>query len=123
MEGKVNVVSQADFDKWVSEQQSAAPISPELRGEQLATDYGCVNCHSTDGSKKTGPTWLHLYGSTVSLAGGTSATADDNYLKTSIISPNTEVVLGYPASVMPDFSNVLDQTEVESLVAYIKTLK
>jgi cytochrome c oxidase subunit 2 len=123
MEGKVNVVSQADFDKWITQQQSAAPVSPELRGEQLATAYGCTNCHSTDGSPKTGPTWLHLSGSTVNLTGGTSVTADDDYLKTAIISPNTQVTLGYPANVMPDFSTVLDQTMVESLVAYIKTLK
>jgi len=123
MEGKVDVVSQGDFDKWIAQQENAAPESPELRGQQLATDYGCVNCHSTDGSPKTGPTWLHLYGSTVKLTDGTSVTADDNYLKTSIIQPNAQVVLGFPASVMPDFSTVLDQTMVESLVAYIKTLK
>lgn len=123
MEGKVNVVSQGDFDNWIAQQQSAAPVSPELRGQQLAQDYGCVNCHSTDGSPKTGPTWLHLYKSTVKLTDGTSVTADDNYLKTSINSPNTQVTLGFPANVMPDFSTVLDQTMVKSLVAYIKTLK
>ena len=123
MEGKVNVVSQGDFDKWIAQQESAAPESPELRGQQLAQDYGCVNCHSADGSPKTGPTWQHLSESTVKLTDGTSVTADDNYLKTSIINPNAQIVLGFPANVMPDFSTVLDQTMVESLVAYIKTLK
>ncbi len=123
MEGKVNVVSQADFDKWISQQQSAAPPSPEVRGQQLAQAYGCVNCHSTDGSKKIGPTWLHLYGSSVKLADGTTVNADDNYLKTSIINPNLQIVLGFPSNTMPDFSTVLDQTMVEALVAYLKTLK
>lgn len=123
MEGVVNVVSQADFQKWVAEQQSAAPPPPEVRGEQLSTNYGCINCHSTDGSPKTGPTWLHLYGSNVTLQGGQTVVADDEYLKTAIISPNTQIVLGFPPNVMPDFSTVLDQTMVEALVAYIKTLK
>jgi cytochrome c oxidase subunit II len=123
MEGKVNVVSQGDFDQWIAQQELAAPESPELRGQQLATDFGCVNCHSADGSPKTGPTWLHLYESTVKLTDGSSVTADDNYLKTSIIQPNAQVTLGFPANVMPDFSTVLDQTMVEALVAYIKTLK
>jgi cytochrome c oxidase subunit 2 len=59
----------------------------------------------------------------VKLTDGTSVPADDNYLKTSIIQPNAQVVLGFPSNVMPDFSTVLDQTMVESLVAYIKTLK
>ncbi len=123
MEGNVKVVSQADFAKWISEQQSAAPPSPEVRGEQLASQYGCANCHSTDGSSKIGPTWLHLYGSNVKLSDGTTVLADDNYIKTSIISPNSQIVAGFPSSVMPDFSTVLDQTMVEALLAYIKTLK
>ncbi len=55
-----------------AQQQSAAPPSPELRGQQLATSYGCTNCHSTDGSAKTGPTWLHLYESNVTLSDGTT---------------------------------------------------
>lgn len=123
MEGPVTVVSQTDFAKWISKQQSASPPSPELHGQQLASSYGCVNCHSTDGTKKTGPTWLHLYGSNVKLSNGTTVVADENYLKTSIISANTQIVAGFPANVMPDFSTVLDQTMVEALVAYIKTLK
>jgi cytochrome c oxidase subunit 2 len=123
MEGAVFVVSQADFANWISQQQSAAPPSPELRGQQLAQKYGCVNCHSTDGSAKTGPTWLHLYNSSVKLSDGTTVTADDNYLKTSIINPNYQIVSGFPSNVMPDFSTVLDQSMVDSLVAYIKTLK
>jgi cytochrome c oxidase subunit 2 len=123
MEGKVNVVSQADFNNWITQQQSAAPVSPELRGQQLAQQYGCANCHSTDGSAKTGPTWLHLFESNVKLSDGSSVVADENYLKTSIINPNIQVVAGFQSNVMPDFSTVLDQTMVESLVAYIKTLK
>ncbi len=123
MEGAVTVVSKADFVKWISQQQSATPPSPELRGQQLATSYGCVNCHSIDGSPKTGPTWLHLYESNVKLSDGSTVVADDNYLKTSIINANVQIVAGFPSNVMPDFSTVLDQTMVESLVAYIKTLK
>lgn len=123
MEGLVTVVSQAEFTNWISQQQSAAPVSPELRGEQLASAYGCSNCHSTDGSAKTGPTWLHLYASNVKLTDGTTVVADDDYLRTAIVNSNAQVVLGFPANVMPDFSSVLDQTMVESLVAYIKTLK
>jgi mono/diheme cytochrome c family protein len=32
-------------------------------------------------------------------------------------------VAGFPANVMPNFNNVLTQTDVAALVAYIKTLK
>jgi cytochrome c oxidase subunit 2 len=123
METPVYVVSQADFSNWIARQQSAAPISPELLGQQLSQQYGCANCHSTDGSAKIGPTWLHLYGSTVKLSDGTSVTADDNYISNSILDPNSQVVAGFPSNVMPDFLNTLDQKSVDALVAYIKTLK
>jgi cytochrome c oxidase subunit 2 len=123
MEGLVKVVSQADFDNWISHQQSAAPMDPVLRGQQLAQQYGCTNCHSIDGSEKIGPTWLNLYQSEVELTDGSKVIADDDYYKTSIVNPNLQVVAGYPANVMPNFADVLDQTEVESLVAYLKTLK
>jgi cytochrome c oxidase subunit 2 len=123
MEGAVEVVSQTNFAKWISQQQSAAPVSPELRGQQFSQSYGCVNCHSTDGSAKIGPTWLHLYSSNVKLSDGTTVVADEDYLKTSIIKPNFQIVAGFQSNVMPVFSTVLDQTMVESLVAYIKTLK
>jgi cytochrome c oxidase subunit II len=123
MEASVLVVSQEVFDQWISTQQSTTPTDPALRGQQLAQNYGCANCHSTDGSAKTGPTWLHLYESNVKLSDGTTVLADDNYLNNSIINPNLQIVDGFPANVMPDFSNILDQTMVESLVAYIKTLK
>jgi cytochrome c oxidase subunit 2 len=98
-------------------------VDPALRGQQLAQQYGCINCHSTDGSEKIGPTWFRLYQSEVELSSGTSVVADDEYLKTAIVNPNLQIVKGFPANVMPDFSNTLDQTMVESLVAYVKTLK
>ena len=123
METPVHVLSQADFDKWVSEQQAATSASPELRGQQLAQQYGCANCHSTDGSSNIGPTWLHLYGSTVQLSDGTSVTADDSYISNSILDPNSQVVAGFPANVMPNFSNTFNQTDIDALVAFIKTLK
>ena len=40
------------------------------RGKQVANDNGCAACHSTSGSKSTGPTWKGLAGSTVELADG-----------------------------------------------------
>ena len=123
MEGLVKVVSQGDFDNWISQQQSAAPMDPALRGQQLAQQYGCTNCHSIDGSENIGPTWLNLYQSEVELSDGSSVIADDNYLKTSIVNPNLQVVAGYSANTMPNFGDLLDQTAVEALVAYIITIK
>lgn len=123
MEGLVHVVSQEDFQAWVALQQSIAPTDPVSRGQQLATQYGCLACHSTDGSKKIGPTWARLFGSQVTMTDGTTLEADQEYLVESIVNPNLHVVEGYAPNVMPPFGETLDQTQVENIAAYIESLK
>jgi len=123
MEGAVYVVSQQDFDAWVAKQQSSVSVDPVLRGEQLVKQYGCGACHSIDGIQKTGPTWKGLYESEVLLADGSKVTADQIYLTESIVNPNAKIAAGFPANVMPSFADVLDQTAVNSIVAYIESLK
>jgi cytochrome c oxidase subunit 2 len=123
MEGGVFVESQQDFESWIKNQQNSAPTDPVLRGELLAQQYGCANCHSVDGSEKIGPTWYKLFGSEVEFDNGTSIVADHDYLVQSIITPNLQVVDGFPPNVMPSFADTLDQTQVEALAAYIESLK
>jgi cytochrome c oxidase subunit 2 len=123
MEGAVFVVSQQDFESWVKTQQSSIPMDPVLRGEQLAQQYGCTNCHSVDGSSKIGPTWYELFESEVELDNGTYVVADHEYLIRSIINPNLQVVEGYSANMMPPFEDTLDQPAIEALAAYIESLK
>jgi cytochrome c oxidase subunit 2 len=124
MTADLYVVSNADFQAWAKLQVANAPKDPVLIGGQLASLYGCSVCHSTDGSKKTGPTWLHLYNSTVTLSDGKKVTADEKYLSNSITDPNLQIVAGFSPNVMPaTFSQVLTQTQIQNLIAYIKSVK
>ncbi len=124
MTATVAVVSQTDFDAWVASQKAASSQNPALLGEQLAGQYGCTTCHSTDGSAKIGPTWLHLYQSQVTLEDGSKVAADQKYLADSITNPNLQIVKGYPANVMPaTFAQALTQDQVNALVAYLESLK
>jgi len=123
MEGLVRVVAPDDFVNWIAGQQANVVVDPVLQGQQLVQQYGCITCHSLDGSTKIGPTWKGLYESTVKVDDGTTLTADDIYLKSSILEPNLYVVEGFPSNVMPSFSKILDQTQVESIVAFIESLK
>jgi len=123
MEGLVAVVSEADFTLWVERQQETSVVDPVLRGQQLVDQYGCAACHSIDGTDKRGPTWKGVYESEVPLNDGTSIFADRSYLVQSIINPNLHIVAGFSANVMPSYATVLDQTAVESIAAYIETLK
>jgi cytochrome c oxidase subunit 2 len=122
MEAKVYVVSQEEFTAWIEQQASQVSLDPVQRGRKLANQY-CVACHSVDGSAKVGPTWKGLADSEVPLADGTTILADAEYLRTSIVNPNLHIVAGYQPNVMPNFAEILDQTQVEDLVAYIQSVK
>ena len=72
------------------------------QGQRLAGSLGCLACHSVDGNKGIGPSWLGLYGKTETLADGTSIKVDEGYIKDSVLNPSAKIVKGYTA-VMPAF--------------------
>ena len=122
MESPVVIVDSDAYDVWVAEQIKIAEESktPEGQGKLLATKNGCIGCHSADGAAMTGPTWFNLYGSEVKLADGSTVTADDAFIKQSILEPTATIVEGFPP-VMPPYA--LTDEEISNLIAYIKTLK
>ncbi len=97
------------------------------RGQAISISYGCIACHSTDGSTegKTGPSWAALHGSRREFIDGKSAVADDAYLRESILDPAARVLKGYnPKDVgMPSYRGILNDQDIESAVMYIKSLK
>jgi cytochrome c oxidase subunit 2 len=92
------------------------------QGRRVASERGCLACHTLDGQRHIGPTWRGLYGSTVTLATGERVVADEGYLTESMMDPPVQVVAGF-APVMPTFRGSLSQPEVGVLLALIKSLK
>ena len=88
------------------------------RGQQLAKDRGCQSCHKIEGAG-IGPTWVGLYGSTVTLDDGSTVVADDAYLHRSIEDPSAQKAEGFDVA-MPQIA--LDPNEIDDLVAYIHSL-
>jgi cytochrome c oxidase subunit 2 len=136
MRASVSVISEADFANWVADQSvSITDLSDIERGEKWASDYGCVSCHSVDGSSSVGPTWLGIYGSEESLEDGSTVTVDDVYLRESIFDPGKNIVAGFqnlmPATFTAQFASaeaeILANSDLEldiaaDLIAYIKSL-
>lgn len=91
-------------------------------GAQLAIANGCTGCHSINGSTLVGPTWQGLAGAQVQLDNGQTVTADAAYLRESILNPGAKVVKGF-SNIMPPFQGRLSAEQVDSLIAYIETLK
>lgn len=124
MEAPVIVVSQADFDTWVQGELAAIGTDPVARGERWAKNNGCLSCHSADGTPSVGPSWKGLYGASVDLIDGKTATADEQYLHNSIVDPNLQVVKGFAANVMPQsYKNSISDAQIADIIAYIKSLQ
>nr|1W2L_A Chain A, CYTOCHROME OXIDASE SUBUNIT II [Rhodothermus marinus] len=88
-------------------------------GARLYREKACFSCHSIDGSRLVGPSFKGLYGSTRTFEDGTTAVADENYLRESILQPGAKVVQGYP-NVMPASYASLSEREVAALIEFIK---
>lgn len=98
-------------------------------GERVAQMFGCVACHSIDGSTvgKVGPSWKGLHGSVREIAKGQKGkvTADAAYLRESILAPSAKVVKGFEKfdTGMPIYAGILNDAQIDSLILYIATLK
>jgi len=89
-------------------------------GENVFGAYGCIACHSVDGSKGHGPSLKGLFGKSRPTEGGAPVIADEAYLKESITEPNAKTAEGFPPGYMPPYQ--LKDKEIDSLVLYIQSL-
>lgn len=123
MVADVKVVSQADFDAWVSE-QTVVSDDPVERGQRWTEQFGCIACHTIDGSSGVGPTWSGLFGREETLTDGSTVVVDQEYLYQSICDPASQIVEGFPP-VMPVTyceDNITDD-QIDDIIAFIESLK
>lgn len=119
MGGWIEVMEPGDYEAWLS--GNANLESPITAGEKLFQSSGCVSCHQGGGSGGRGPSLIALYGKQVELDNGQSVTADEEYIRESILNPRAKIVAGY-APIMPTFQGQFTEEQVLQLVAYIKSL-
>jgi cytochrome c oxidase subunit 2 len=55
------------------------------------------------------------------LSDGTLVTADEQYLRDSILQPNKQISAGYEP-VMPTYQKQISEEELNALLAYLKSL-
>jgi glucose/arabinose dehydrogenase/cytochrome c2 len=109
---------------------AAVQVKPTAdEGARLYQMFGCMACHSIDGSTvgKVGPSWKGLFGSERDIAKGIKGRvkADAEYLKESILNPSARVVKGFEKfdTGMPIYAGILNESQIQSLILYIQTLK
>ncbi len=122
MLARVRVLGDRQYAEWLESGSGPAEgVSPVEYGKTLFTSRRCVTCHSVDGTQGVGPTFQGLFGSTAMLEGGGQTAADENYIRESILDPQSKVVAGYEP-VMPTYQGLLKDRDLDALIAYIKSL-
>ncbi len=115
-------MSAADYAAMIDANNPNDPVNQLALGKRLYEKKGCVSCHTIDGSPRVGPSWAGIWGTQVTLADGSTATVDADYVKRSIVTPQAFQRPGFPPS-MPSFEGQVTASELDALVAFIASLK
>jgi cytochrome c oxidase subunit 2 len=126
MAGFVDVMSQQDYQAWLNDVPREVPqgestliATPAERGKRLFNQIGCNSCHG--GIQVPAPRLQGLYGKPVTLADNTTVTADDDYIRESILYPQKKIVSGF-GPIMPTYNHRLKESQILDLIAYIRSL-
>ena len=120
MGGWVTVMDPSDYAAWLSG-STGEDVNPVVAGEKLFVEKACATCHLGNGTGRA-PSLNGVYDGTVRLADGSTVTADDAYIRESILNPPAKIVAGYQP-LMPAFQGQLTEEQILSLTAYIKSLQ
>jgi cytochrome c oxidase subunit 2 len=126
MIGWVTAMDPHEYEAWLA--GGVAGKSLVASGEELFQTLACDTCHRAAGIADNiarvarGPALEGLYGSQVTLKSGGTVTADDTYLRESIVNPMAKVVAGWDP-VMPTFQGQVSEEQLTQLIAYIQSLR
>jgi cytochrome c oxidase subunit 2 len=118
MTGRIVVVQKDSYARWLAAQPQGDGLAKA--GEAVFRARGCSGCHS-EASKVHAPDLNGLYGRKVQLADGRTVTADEAYLRDSMLMPRRDVAAGFEP-IMPSYAGILTDGEIISLTAYIRSL-
>ncbi|HZR20508.1 MAG TPA: cytochrome c oxidase subunit II [Verrucomicrobiae bacterium] len=118
MTGRVVVMSPAEYESWLLKGEPGSTMSES--GERLYRELGCSGCHSGSSIVRA-PPLEGLFNKPVPLADGTVVTADEAYLRDSILFPAKQIVGGY-TNDMPSFQGRISEEELLQLIAYLKSV-
>ncbi len=91
-------------------------------GENLYQTSGCTACHGVDGAQQQpAPNWAGIWESARPFTDGTSHLGDAEYIKQSILQPQSQIVAGYAGVNMPPYR--FSDKQLDAIVAYIRSLR
>jgi cytochrome c oxidase subunit 2 len=118
MTGSVIVMTPDDYQKWLMRGAPGPTLAAE--GEKLFRQYGCSGCH-INSTIIHAPPLQGLFGRTVPLQTGQFITADEAYIRDSILLPAKDIVAGY-TNGMPSYQGHLSEDNLLKIISYIKNI-
>ena len=116
----LRVVPKAEFAKWLNEPFAKGQSLVEI-GQTLHKTKGCVQCHTTDGSRGTGPTWKNLFGYESHYNSAPAWVIDENAIREAIYEPQAKIRQGFP-NQMASYQGRINGKELRAIIAYMKSL-
>ena len=90
-----------------------------VNGEKVFLNNQCAVCHSTGTNRVTGPGLAGVLERAATRVEGMSAA---EYIEQSIRDPGAFVVDGFPNSMPEGFGVFIPESDIQDLIAYLKTL-
>jgi cytochrome c oxidase subunit II len=118
MLGSVVVMEPDEYERWLA--GGVHGESPEAAGDRIFKESSCATCHLADGSGPA-PSLNGVYGHAVKLTNGQTVTADDAYIRESIVLPAAKIAEHFQP-IMPSFQGQLTEEQIQNLIAYIRSL-
>ena len=126
----VKVIPKEEFDAWMSDTTAVvAAVDTEKslseQGWDVLRRNGCNACHSSDGTKLVGPSYLGIWGNSRMVTTGREERevfADEEYIKRSIFDPNADIVEGFNRGLMLSYEGMVTEEEVDLIIEYLKSL-
>jgi cytochrome c oxidase subunit 2 len=118
MTGTITVMEGGEYQRWLDSQGPGETLVAQ--GADLFRQYGCSGCHGA-ASTVHAPSLNGLFGRPVPLADGSMVTADERYIRDSILLPKSQIAAGYPP-IMPSFAGQIGEEDLLKLISYVKSL-
>jgi cytochrome c oxidase subunit II len=118
MGGRIVVMEPAAYEAWLERAPSDRSLA--AAGARLFRSFGCSGCHLRSDVVRA-PPLEGVFGSPVPLTSGEVKTADEGYLRDSILLPRKDIVAGYQP-IMPSFQDRISEGQLVQLIAYLKSL-
>jgi cytochrome c oxidase subunit 2 len=119
MIGEVVVMDATEYQAWLSGGGPEGSLAEG--GAKLFASLACNTCHRPD-ARGRGPVLEGLFGKTVTLQGGETATVDEAYVRESILNPSAKVTAGFQP-IMPTFQGLVTEEQLLELIEYVKSLQ